>query len=80
MEPRARLRALSAVVGGLGVVGMGLAGLSLDDRDAGPRWVLAPATGEMAPEFGLDEVTTTTPNPNSFRPTVTATVPPPPLD
>jgi hypothetical protein len=78
MKPHARLRALSAVVGGLGVVGMGMVGMSLGARDAGPDTVVAPGTGQMTPGDNPDEMTTT--NPNSFRPIVTATVPPPPID
>lgn len=80
MKPHARLRALSAVVGGLGVVGMGMVGMLLGAQDAGPDTVVAPATGQMTPGDSPDEMTTTTSYAPSFRPIVTATVPPPPLD
>ena len=70
MKPHAHLRAWSAVVGSLGVVGMAVVGVSVG----------VPATGQTAPGGSPDEVTTTTSYPASFRPVVTATVPPPPLD
>lgn len=78
MKPHARLRVLSAVVGGGAMFGMAVVGVSVGR----PQWVgpapatiVAPATGEMtASETGMATSTTVA----SFRPTITASIPPPP--
>ncbi|WP_313675451.1 hypothetical protein [Mycolicibacterium sp.] len=72
MKPQTR--AGTAALAGLAIVGIGLFGLSQESKSVEPGVVLAPATATM------DAVTTTTSSVNSFRPTVTATPPPPPLD
>lgn len=74
MKPHAHLRTLSAVAGGCAVVAIGLAGLSAGSKPD-LESVGAPATVRQT----VDEVTTTSTAP-SFRPAVTATVPPPPTD
>ena len=79
MKPQT-LRAAAAAAGGLGVVGMGLLGMSVGQTtDPRPATVLAPATGDLTVAEYADELTTTSSAP-SFRPVVTATVPPPPTD
>ena len=81
MKPHTRIRVFSAVVGALGVVGMGVVGVSFGDRDVEPQTIVAPATGQMTPGNSGDEVTTTTwKAAPSFRPVITAVPPPPPLD
>ena len=74
------LRAVAAVAGALGVAGIGLVGMSAgQSADPMPTTVLAPATDDLTVAEYADELTTTSSAP-SFRPAVTATVPPPPTD
>ncbi len=81
MKLHARLTVLLAGVGNLGVVGMGLVGLSTGGHDVDLQTVFAPAPAEATHWEDPEEVTTTTwTTAPSFRPVVTATPPPPPLD
>ena len=81
MTLHARVRILSAAVGGLGVAGMGMVGISLGNQNMAPETVLAPATAQMTAGESSDGLTTTTwTTAPSFRPDHTATPPPPPLD
>jgi hypothetical protein len=75
MKPHQRLRALSAVVGGVGVVGMGMMGMHLSGQDVEAETVLAPATRAMT-----HGPTTTTSSAPSFRPILTASPAAPPID
>lgn len=66
-------------MGGVGVIGMGLIGMTVGERsESAPMTVLAPATGEATGD-SAGEVATTSWAP-SFRPVVTASPPPPPFD
>ena len=79
MNPQVHVRALSGVLGGLGVVVVGLVGMSRGAQTPAPVTVVAPATGVMSQD-APDDATTTTSSAPSFRPIITATVPPPPTD
>ncbi len=60
---------------------MGVVGVSLGDHNVAPETVVAPATPQMTPGESGDGVTTTSWRAApSFRPVLTATPPPPPLD
>lgn len=72
------MRVLSAVVGGAAVLGMGVLNTTVSPQLVGPEpaTVLAPDTLENE-EAGW---ATTTSSGLSFRPRVTASIPPPPED
>lgn len=81
MKPLTRLKVLSAVLGGTAVAGMAVLTAPTGTGPPAPpgqhtRLVLAPQTEEMT-EGESAEVTTTS-TILSFRPTVTASIPPPP--
>ena len=85
MKPHT-LRTLAAVFGagamvGTGVLGVSTSGDPLAPLGPPPTLVVAPGTGEMTGSgdaAGTDTAAVTTSTIMSFRPTVTASIPPPP--
>lgn len=77
MKPHARLKVLSAVVGGGAMLSMAVIGVAMGPAQwigPAPATVVAPATGPMT----VQESGMTTSTAASFRPTITASIPPPP--
>ena len=80
MKPQSRLQVLSAAVGCAAVAVMGaLSVAATGQSSAQPGGTQSTTSTVLAPVGSHAEVTTTTPSTAmSFRPLVTATVPPPP--
>lgn len=82
MKPQIKLRALSAVAGGAAAAGMGVLAVVAGATPGGSptATVLAPATAPMTVIDVATAATTTTTTSEvlSFRPTITASIPPPP--